>query len=618
MLDPRSVGGIIPTRGEGSRPWDLYRQVPELRSGIQWLAAAISRADLYVARIEPEGPVREDDPEITCVLDELFSTGPSMSDMLKRMILHLECPGETFLAPWVDDRMGRVWSVASAKELRSNGSGQVEYQRDLNVWVPCDGKVGRIWHADPEEGWRADSPVVAMESILHNIISLTARLTAIGQSRAAGNGLLGIADTLSVQSPASEGVNPIHSRDIATSLEDAMVAPMTDRGLASSVVPLLLVGPKEDLKDGIIRVNLASDLDAQLPDQLDQALRRLGISLAIPPDVLTGLGEVNHWSGAVILEEAVQVAVEPRTDTVCAAFTSMFLRPHVEKLGLDPASYAVLADLMDLTVKPDKSQSAMTARQQGLLTDEAWARYSGFEESDVPKGKDRERILLERVMLADPTTAPFILPKLGISVPGLTAAPVQADPEEDLPTAGDVEPALDTVAPPERLPTPGQGGRVLPSPSPSPEIAPPDAAHRTQPLTRAALAASVLTDPEAEDDAANDVEEQVVTAVEACVLAALDRAGARLLRSHSRSHRAGLREVPNAEMHLHLPVTASLKAHMLKGAFAPWEQSMPRLALMADSYVGYLLDNRVRHSRELLKETLYRLSDHWDQQGEAA
>lgn len=586
MLDPRGVAGVIPVRGEGARPWDLYRQVPELRSGIEWLANSISRADLYVARRTPDGLVREAGERENLVLDELFGTGPSQGDMLKRIVTHLEGGGETYLVPFKDPETGaQTWAACSTLEIRST-AGRIEVQVDTSEWVPASGKVLRIWYPDPVQAWRADSPVVAMEPVLRTIIALTARTTAIGESRLAGNGILPLADTLSVEMPASEGTaNPVRSRDVVGALEDAMVAPMTDRGLVSSVVPIILVGPKEDLPTKDSWITMSTPLDDGAPDQLEQYLRRMASSMGLPPEIVLGLGESNHWNAYIIVDQAVTVSVEPRTDVITSALTSGYARPRWRQLRVEsPNELVIAADLSDLTIKPDRSDAADKARAQGLMTDEAWAQYNGFDESVIPKGDERKRIILERVLFADPATAPWILPEIGITVPGFTTTvPAQQPVDSTPPASGDAESAAGDA--------PDAGGQNGP-PTPSGD----DPGEPERPDVTSSL---------------SSVEDTVLAAIESAVLRVLDRANNRLLRNCGRSERADLGGTPTIDLHTVLPVTAELKAKMLKGAYESWDETMPRLVPLVSEYVNYLIDNRLPHSREFLAETLIdRLGDH--------
>lgn len=588
VLDPRGLAGIIPVRGPGSRPWDLYRKVPELRAGIEWMSNAISRADLHVYKRTINGLELVEDPKITDVLAEMIDTGPSQSDMLKRMVFHLEATGESYLVP--HRRNGElIWTVASNEEVRSLGD-TTQLQVDIQTWVDVDGaKVIRIWHPDPQFGWFAESPIMAMESILLQIIAINARSIAVNESRLAGNGVIAFPDTLSVVQPASEGsANPIvKTKDFINAFEEAMVAPMTDRGLVSSVVPLLISGPADAI-DKIKHIKLSSDLDQRSTEQMEQALRRMAISMALPPEIILGLGETNHWNSFAIVREAIQTAVEPRLDAICSAITDTYLRPKLLSLGINANEYLVGADVNDLVVPPDRSEAAAVARAQGLLTDEAWARYQGFEESDIPAGADRDRITLERVLFAHPEFAPWILPALDIDVPGLTTTDPAALPNPlELEDAEEETPAEDG-APTTALPRP----RTEPG---APAISGPP------PSAPAGLAASKDTE---------NLEATVITAVESAVLHVLERSNNRILRG-KRSHNKETDGVPIIDIHTRIPVTVEMKEHALRGAYTTYEQNMPSIVPIVDQYVNYLYDNGLQHSRDLLTETVRELALYW-------
>lgn len=562
----------LPTSlGTGSRPWALYRQIGELRSGIEWIANNVSRADLYVARRTPEGLERVDDPEISGLLDPVLGSTATQGTVLKRVFTHLEAAGETYLVPTATDGGGTEYRAVSSREVQMRPDG-VEVAVGPSEYAEATGPLIRIWYPDPEISYRAESPILAMEPVLLQVIALTARMTAVADSRAAGNGIFGIPDSMTALGPASQDtVNPVRLPDVVTALEDAMLTPMQDRGSASSVVPLLLTGTPEEIA-AIRRIDLFSPLDERAPDQLDQALRRMAMSMGVPPEIVLGLGETNHWSAATIVQEAINSAIEPRVDTVASAFTTAYLRPRLRQMRLDPSEYVVAFDLSDLKNRPDRSDQAERARENDLLTDEAWARHVGFDRTDIPEGKERERIILENLLRRDPSTAPWVLPAIGIHVPGIPE-PATGEPNGIRPTS------LPDGTP--DAPRPGSGDDQQP---PRPVSA-------------------TLTDA--------DPDALLLAAVESGVLRVLEYGGNRLYRSVPRSHRPNLRDVSHIDMHAHLPLTEDVKYRMYAVTLDTWRAQMPELAPLVSSYVTYLLDNQLPHSRELLRETLAALSDEW-------
>lgn len=554
-------GGILPVRGGGqSRAWELFRMVPELGSALNLIADSTSRADFYVAERTPDGLVRSADPDVARLLDPVLGSSATQGEAIRRLSLLLEVTGEAYLVPTEDG-----YQVANRSEITTVG-GTVGVCVDQDEVLQATGDPLRIWYSDPERSWMPYSVVLAMEPILENIAALQARMLAVSESRAAGNGIVAVPDELNVISaPAGgpeTGVNQPVTNDVAGALESAMLTPMGDRGDVSAVVPLLLSGPGEHLK-GIVRIDLSSPLDKEAPAHLEMNFRRVSVALSLPPELVTGLGSTNHWSAATIREEAVTTAFEPRVDAFADALTHCYLRPRITEKGLDPTRHVVAYDLTDLKVRPDRSAQADKAHDGAFLTDEAWARHVGFEVSDIPTGEERRRLLLEMVLRNDPGSASWVLPALGIDVdvPEAAAAPVEsisvksvsAEPETFEESAG------------------------------------------TEPLERPVTAGL-------------DPEEALLAAVESAVLRVLERTGNRLVGKAPRELRADLKTIPLTAVHAHLPpMTVDIRDKALQGAFDTWDVHLPWLAPVVRSYVEHLMDSRQPHSQELLREVIAKI-----------
>ncbi|MGI5292712.1 hypothetical protein ACQEVF_56705 [Nonomuraea polychroma] len=102
--------------------WQFYDEVSELRSGVGWLANALSRARLYVGVEDPDGssaPAPAEHQQAQAVLDELFSGQQGQGEMLRRMAVHLDVPGESFLTGF-DYEGQRRWLCLSGDEIDIN------------------------------------------------------------------------------------------------------------------------------------------------------------------------------------------------------------------------------------------------------------------------------------------------------------------------------------------------------------------------------------------------------------------------------------------------------------------------------------------------------------------
>jgi hypothetical protein len=162
----------------------------------------------------------------------------------------------------------------------------------------------------------------------------------------------------------------------------------------------------------------------------------------------------------------VQLGVSPAVATVCHAFTTGWLHPVLDQMGIDPSRYLVWFDTSQLELRPDKSADSRALHEAGLLGNDAVLRENGFDPiGDAPTEQEYQRRILEKLLIANPALAPDILPALGITLAITIAAPdalPAAPPAEEAPVAepndGQDRELPDTAdAPPpaaEKLPVP--------------------------------------------------------------------------------------------------------------------------------------------------------------------
>ncbi|MET7814202.1 hypothetical protein ABZT26_25565 [Streptomyces sp. NPDC005395] len=426
--------------------WDRYDEVPELRSGTDWLANACSRVRLYAGKVDPDGstvpdPVSSEDPgsePLLAPLNELFSSGAGQAEMLRRWVTHLEIPGESFLAGFTDPNSNqRRWLVLSSDELRTGIDGRPEIQLAESLqWVPLN--VGspqdkgdpsaliRIWQPHARRAIDPDSAIISLRGVLRQILGLSAHINATSNSRLAGAGLVGIPDDLApAGADTSDGPNALHSSPLVRALLESMVAPLKDRGLASAVAPLVLTGPAESIQ-AMKHFTFSTPFDERVGELLERSIKRLATGLSIPAEILLGLGNGTYWNSFLIKDEAIQVAVAPRVELLCEALTHHFYRPMLKQLGVkDPETWGVGYDISALSQRPDRSAEAEKGHGAGVLSDDAYLRELGFDKEDRPTADERKRRIIEKIALTSGPLQTQMLKKLGIEVEE------QPDPQEE-------------------------------------------------------------------------------------------------------------------------------------------------------------------------------------------
>ncbi|WP_428950962.1 hypothetical protein [Streptomyces sp. cg35] len=449
-----SISQLPASAGWQSDAWGFYRKCGELRQGVRWLSNACSRATLKLGTVDPRGdgtPVPVDDQDlIDRYLGQWAGGADGQSDLLAQMAIHYTVAGEWYLVGYTDpewepnpadpsEKAPELWRVASRAQLQTTGSGidaPFRFQYGENRYVDlAEGSsfMSRMWRPDPERSWLADSPVQPLLADLRILCGLTAHVNATIDSRLAGNGILAVPQEASLtgaETPPeldADG-NPRDDADeFMDELIENMVPAITDRDRASAVVPIVLRAKGEDIKN-IQHIDISSKFDERAKELLEQAQRKVAIGMDVPPTVILGSEDANHWTSWQISEEGVQLHVDPLLTLFTQPLTDRYLRPLMFDDGIkDAGRYVIYADTTELTLRPDQSEDAIQLYDRGELSGEAMRREVGFGDGDKPSDEERTRRLLWK-LAEDPQLAPGILAKvLGVDL-GLAQNPASAGP----------------------------------------------------------------------------------------------------------------------------------------------------------------------------------------------
>ncbi len=179
-----------------------------------------------------------------------------------------------------------------------------------------------------------------------------------------------------------------------------MVTPINDRGHASAVVPIVVKAPGALLAN-IKHITFSTPLDEKASEQRTTNVGRVAITLDMPPEVMLGLSDANHWSAWQIDEAGIKVSVEPLLQVMTSGLTDRFLYPAVKGQGAEVnRRRRIVADTSDLRTRPDHSGQAVTLYGLGELSGEALRRENGFDAGDAPDEQELARIMLLRQALS--------------------------------------------------------------------------------------------------------------------------------------------------------------------------------------------------------------------------
>lgn len=579
--------GVIKRKGKDAAgsswqdlAWHHYDVCGELRNGVGWLANALSKAKLFVAKgdTDVDEPERIDSGPAVDYLQALTSGPAGQAMLLQRLGLHLGVPGESWIVGYHPEGSAEPrFAVASSEELVRRGEDLILDRGDGEpITLSEQDWTLRLWQSHPRWWWQADSATRGCIPVLTELEALGQGVMATIDSRLAGAGILMLPQELSFpREQLGEDADDIPEDDgdaFMQLLIKSMITPLQNRESAASVVPILVQAPAEFL-DKAKLISFAKDLDAQTTPMREAAIRRLALGLETPPEVLLGFGDSNHWSAWQIEESTVKTVIEPKLATICDALTTGFLWPLLQ--GGDPGSevqpneLTIWFDTADLTQRPDRGPDARELYDRIALSEEALRREHGFGEDDKPDDEEiRTRHLLALAANLRELAVP-IYEELGI----LTRGTIEVKPEP--------EPAVDAEVTGEE----NDGDRALP---PAPEGGP----------------------PARDDDAgppAQNAAGAVSLAADVAVVRALEIAGKRM-RSKNRPMRGELQ--PAAEpwlLHTVRPVPAAQLDYALEGAWTSVQALCPQLARhvpMLDTYVRQLLQAGVAHESRFLTKVL--------------
>lgn len=415
--------------------WEMYQQVGELSAVCRWMGSSASRVTLFAAEVD-ETSGRADTPSslpaAVDLVQDMAGGASGQSDMLRQAAVLLTVVGEFYVAILTNEETGEeTWKIIPADRVRQNYNGS---------WVvTIDGEdreideetesLFRVWDRDPHHPERATSSVRAALPVLREIVAMDRLIQAVSRSRVAGNGLLIIPQEANIPSsdgptggqvPGLPGPVKVQGQDAANNLSSTLSKVMKraidDPGSSSAVTPIVVSTPGEYV-ESFKHLRLDTDLTQTALDTREKSIRRLALSLDIPPEVLTGLGDSTHWNAALVDEASLRQHIAPMMATICEAMTEAVLHPMLSDV---PGSEGVVVgfDMSALAQKQDNSDNALAAYREGIIGPDTLRRELGFGDDDRPEEQgeqERLRSLAERMVAQAPSLFPYLADVLGFS-----------------------------------------------------------------------------------------------------------------------------------------------------------------------------------------------------------
>lgn len=545
------VAAAVRLTGSGSKPgkkprkspqwylraWNFYDTIGEYRYAVTWVGNLLSRATLEVwedGQVSNNVGAKE-------ALAALFGGEEGQREMLRQLGTHMTVPGEAYI---VGEDMGDEpdkWSVVSATRIS---------RPSQNIWKVGNQELDnplviRIWRPHPMKQDEADSPSRAVLSVLAEIENMSKYLAAQTSSRLTGAGVFAIPSEISfgsvrnmVQSDSSTNVSGSGVDAFLREFVEVASAAVADPDDPSARIPIILQGPGEFL-DKMNHITFWSELDAEAKAIRDEAIRRLALGMDMPPEILTGTGDMNHWNSWQVEEASIKAHTEPLLQIITSSLTDSYLRPYLEEAaGMskeEARAFSFHADTSKIRLRPNRSKEAIELYEHGELSAAAMLRENGFDPADAMQDDERKAWLTKKV--ASGSTTPELV-AWALSIMGV---PI-----------------------------------------------PPGALIAQESVTEAPSDPSLLQHPTRDIP---EVPAQADASAKVVVYRALERAGARLKSKYKSALVPGAEQVPNEKVYRYANIDVDMQDDLLTGAWDCIEALGLNVSPAAlDSYVRHLFD----------------------------
>jgi hypothetical protein len=556
--------------------WRHYDICGEMRFVVNWVGQALSRCRMYAAEITDDGTVGDEteEPNVKMTAETMFGTPASKAQAQRLMAINMMVAGDVFIvAEGYQNAQEDKWYVCSSSEVfrrgddimvrRSitHGGGQYKLNPQTDLLI-------RAWNPHPRRYDAADSTVRAILPVLRELEQCTKRVFAELDSRLAGAGILLLPDNIDFPSSPQENPGdpqPSGVDGFAQLLQRTMATSMQQRDNAAAVVPIILQVATEAL-DKIKHLTFDSTISDHISQMRKDAVQRMAMSLDIPPEVLTGMGGANHWSGWQIEESSIKIHIEPLLIQLADALNIGYFQPALKAQGVaNPEKYTLWFDIAALTVRPNRSEQALQFAEKELISAKAARDNAAFTDDDAPDDKELVYSLVKALVLAQPAYAgdPEVQKILGLPRISMPAAPAA-------PGTGDLmpgEPGYDDAgSDPADV-----GARGLPQ---FPSVADAESGNVGKGQKLGALAASI----------GGADRSALFYAADAAVRRALELAGGRLVAGPQRARYA----VPKHELHTRVRPDIDRVPALLAGAWTYVREQAPSLGVDPDALEGLL------------------------------
>lgn len=390
------------------RSFNYYDQLGEIKYASQFYSRMLAPLILFAAVKNEKGDIVEtNNPDAVAALERIQDPGGGRTGLLSSYGRLMFLTGECYLFVSTDDGIEQ-WEMLSSDELRVEGNTYMRYKapslgaeeyktapgtdEDESAWVPIDGEATayRLWQRHPRFSMLADSTMQGVLDLCEELVLLTKAVRARARSRLAGSGVLFIDERISPLPPEPGPDEDPQEDEFMDALVEAMTAPIADEGAASQVVPLIVRVPVPET--GKVQ-DLVHHLQIVDPTQLYpetglryECIKRIAIGLDMPPEILLGMEDSNHWTAWQIGEETWKGHGQPKAQQLCDDLTASYFRPYLAvTMGEERAAeFYISYDATAIINHPDRTKDAKDLYDKRAIGKRALREAAGFDDDDAP------------------------------------------------------------------------------------------------------------------------------------------------------------------------------------------------------------------------------------------
>lgn len=372
----------------------LYAKgIPELNYASRFYSKMLTKLRIYPAFRLPSDetePITEGPP--VDLLDRIQDPGGGRSGLLRSYGRLMFITGECYLFGRELNKDTERWACVSVKEIDFDGKSilwKPTSSAEPIRYSAAQAEAYRLWTPDPEFSGDAESPMRGILEIAAELDVLTKAVASTAVSRMI-NGILKVPAELSFGSDEAGVDDDPETNSFLADWIEHIIGIIENAGSPEAGAPFLAEGALEYLA-GLEWMKTHDPAT----DYMEQAMRKEAIDRAamgmdLPPEVLKGMAEANHWGARQILHDTWRSHGSVVAEQFCDDLADAYLRPALREAGFDRWREVVVAyDDSNVVVPPDRTDDADKALDRANVSDPGYRQMKGIPESMAPSEEEK-------------------------------------------------------------------------------------------------------------------------------------------------------------------------------------------------------------------------------------